>query len=229
MAERPIFVPDFEDNGFFFEKYVKFTWFSGYANSQKQKSIQSLHNNAKIEFGLKNILEISTKSESPLGVALSAFNLFVSTNKVTKIPVEAAYQSSKVFELGGPYTDLKNKHPYDIKKDHRLRESGNLRYFKFNRTIWELEPKTAFYDWLYIKALTENSMLANKLLEFDAFTDIAFNPEFSLNCQARAAAIFVSLKRKKLFNKAIMIKNNFIKLYNKKSIDSNEQLRLFND
>jgi len=32
-----------------------------------------------------------------------------------------------------------------------------------------------------------------KLLEFDAFTDIEFNPNCQVNCQAAAAAFYVSL------------------------------------
>ena len=32
-------------------------------------------------------------------------------------------------------------------------------------------------------------------MEFDAFTDIEFNPNKSLNCQARAAALFVAMKK----------------------------------
>lgn len=33
------------------------------------------------------------------------------------------------------------------------------------------------------------------LLEYDGFTDIEFNPQKSLNCQAKAAALYVSLCR----------------------------------
>ena len=56
-------------------------------------------------------------------------------------------------------------------------------------------PKTAFYDWLYIGALLENEQLASQVLVYDAFTDIEFNPDRSLNCQARSAALFVALAR----------------------------------
>lgn len=228
MAERPIFIPDFHDKNLFKEININFTWFSGYAISQKQKSIKSLHDKAKNEYGLKKILEISSKSECKLGVALSAFNLMVHINKDTKLPVEAAYQSSKVFELGGPYLDLKIKNPFEIKKDARLKESGNLKYFKFNRTIWELEPKTAFYDWLYIKALFENKDLSEELLKYDGFSDIAFNPQFSLNCQARAAAIFVTLTKNKLLKKTLLTKDKFVKIY-KKDYHFSTQISLFNE
>ena len=48
---------------------------------------------------------------------------------------------------------------------------------------------------LYINALAENSQLTEEIMEFDAFTDIEFNPNKSLNCQARAAALFVAMKK----------------------------------
>ena len=35
-------------------------------------------------------------------------------------------------------------------------------------------------------------------MAYDAFTDIEFNPDKSLNCQARAAAMFVALNREGL-------------------------------
>ena len=55
-----------------------------------------------------------------------------------------------------------------------------------------------FYDWLYIRALAQNSELALSLMEYNAFTDIAFNPKKSINCQANSAALFVSLKKQGL-------------------------------
>ena len=41
---------------------------------------------------------------------------------------------------------------------------------------------------MYYSALKNNPDLLNEMLEYDAFTDIAFNPEKSLNCQAQTAA-----------------------------------------
>ena len=67
--------------------------------------------------------------------------------------------------------------------------------FEFDGERWALEPKTAFFYQLYIKALLANPELAAGLLEFDAFTDIEFNPNRQVNCQAAAAAFYVSLCR----------------------------------
>lgn len=67
-----------------------------------------------------------------------------------------------------------------------------------------------FYDWLYVNALYLNKDLAKQVLEFDAFTDIEFNPNKAINCQARSAAIFVSLYRNQILDKAIKNEKAFL-------------------
>ena len=91
--------------------------------------------------------------------------------------------------------DLYAKSSRDAKKDPRLKESGVLKSFWFEGKEYPILPRTAFYDWLYINALLENKDLAEKLLKYDAFTDVEFNPEKSINCQACSAAVFVSLSK----------------------------------
>lgn len=73
-----------------------------------------------------------------------------------------------------------------------------LKAFWFDGKEYPLFPRTAFYNWIYLNALMENSELAEQLLAFDGFTDIEFNPDKSLNCQAEAAALYVTLARKGL-------------------------------
>ena len=70
-------------------------------------------------------------------------------------------------------------------------------------------PKTFFYDWLYVNAVSQNKELLSKLSEYTAFTDIAFNPEKSINCQARSAAICVSLLKKGLLATVLENKETF--------------------
>ncbi len=56
-----------------------FEWYSGFAVSQKQKSIKSLHNAIlKADVNAKP-LEISTKSMEAIGIKLSAFNLKINS------------------------------------------------------------------------------------------------------------------------------------------------------
>lgn len=175
---------------------TEFAWNSGLSVSQKRKNIVDLHQAFQQRFPERKVLEISSKSLQELGVKLSAFNLKKYVPSLGKsIPVECIFQGGKVFSGGGPYTDLYQATPRDAKRDPRLKESGMLKSFFFEGQPVPLTPTTAFYDWLYINALLENPELARQLLEYDAFTDIEFNPNKSINCQARAAALFVALHR----------------------------------
>ena len=194
MATRPIFLPMLHTQSCVREQNIEFTWYPGMTKSQYQKSIQDLHAQARLMLKVNRILEISSKSEEQLGVALSAFNLFFITKKnQNKLTVETAFQGSKVFEKGGPYTDLYGVDSKKAKTDPRLKNSGKLHSFKFFGQDFHLEPKTYFYDWVYINALNQNKELSKQLLNYGAFTDIVFNPKKSINCQARSAALFVSL------------------------------------
>lgn len=69
-----------------------------------------------------------------------------------------------------------------------------------------------FYDFLYINALISNPDLCERVMGYDTFTDIEFNPKKSLNCQARAMAIFVTLKRNNLL-KDYLARRLFEKIY----------------
>lgn len=193
MATRPIYIPVVRtENAKVNVENIDFKWHAGMAPIQKQKSIESLHE-AALALGYEKLLEISSKSKIELGRKLSAFDLAIKTRKGKVFTVECAFQSSKVFELGGPYIELLNGSSLDAKRDVRLKESGNLTSFQFFDTSFPLVPKTYFYDWLYISALHQNSHLAQELVSYSGFTDIEFNPKKSVNCQAYSAALYVSL------------------------------------
>lgn len=213
MARRPIFVPMLDSKRFVLERYVEFKWHPGFAKSQKQKSIRELHKMALCDYQVQRPLEVSSKSEDPLGVALSSFNLQFTTKNGRTLTVEAAFQGSKVFSEGGPYTDIFTMKPIDAKRDRRLKESGPLVAFRFFKSDWELEPKTAFYDWLYINALLKNPDLIDEVTDRDGFTDIEFNPERSINCQARSVALFCALFHNDKLDFALKSRENFLSLY----------------
>jgi hypothetical protein len=192
VATRSVFVPQPTSIGVR-EVSVDFQWFPGMAVSQAQKSIVSLHEQAA-KVGLDDLLEISSKSPSAEGVALSAFNLKFTTLKYNRtFSVEMAFQASKVFERGGPFLELLDTDSRTAKRDERLKTSGRLTKFMFMKMEFPTRPITYFYDWLYVNALTKNRDLWPALLRAGGFTDIVFNPEKSLNCQAYSAALFVSL------------------------------------
>lgn len=201
MATRPVFMAS-DKWPFYKTVYVSFDWNSGFAVSQKQKNITAIHERFILSYPESSVLEISSKSMQAHGKDLSAFFLKKYVPHLGKsVPVECVFQAGKVFKGGGPYTDILEKTPKEAKRDDRLKTSGTLAAFKFEDKEFPLSPKTLFYDYLYINALLENPELIDVVMQYDAFTDIEFNPDRSINCQAKAAATFVSLQRLGLLDK----------------------------
>lgn len=230
MANRPVFISNLNGDDLVKTKGIDFEWFSGFALVQKQKCIESFHKNILQYDSSLKILEVSSKSTIDLGVKLSAFNLMITTKKDFSYSVETAFQASKVFELGGPFEDLYYKSSKEAKKDARLKNSGKLLAFDYFNRTFPLEPKTFFYNWLYVNALNLNTELKNQVLEYNTFTDIEFNPNKSINCQAEAVAIYVTLVKKDLLSLALSSVENFKKVvYEPKKASGtylNDQLKL---
>jgi len=150
---------------------------------------------------------------TPLGVHLSAFNLTIETDSGQVIPLESAFQGSKVFERGGPFENLYARTPKDARRDERLTTSGSVVGFRFDGVNWPTTPPTSFYDWIYIQALRPGLPDADPegaILGFAGFTDIEFNPKKSLNCQARSCALFVALKKRGLLETALSSQAAFL-------------------
>lgn len=232
MAKRPVFYRN-DHIPYFTEEMVTFEFNPGFADIQKQKNIHNMHNAFAATHPEAKILEISSKSDVPLGIKLSAFNLKLNVGGL-ETSLESAFQSGKVFRDGGPYTELLTQPPWSAKKDPRLRESGPIQRFELNGQSFPTEPRTFFYDWLYVNAVADNEELAEELVEYDAFTDVEFNPDKSLNCQARSAAIFVSLVQANLLTHALNCPDDFKRIvYGDKSMaaspveDKAEQLSFF--
>lgn len=182
MANRPAYLIE---NGKIIRKDYDFIWISGLSASQKQKCALSLHEAIRSIDTSANVLEVSTKSNIPLGIKMSAFNL-----KLDGFPLENIFQSGKVFAFGGPYPDLLHMHPREAKHNERLRTSGDLIGFRYQDIDFPLEPKTLFYDFIYIKAICETLTAdeIEQIRDFSHFTDIEFNPAKSINTQAKTAA-----------------------------------------
>lgn len=226
MAKRPVFIAKGE-YPFYEIEDAQFEFHPGFSLSQKQKSVSELHRSFECMHPKTRVLEISTKSASDLGVRLSAFNLPISVNGKDTF-IECAFQGSKRFVNGGPYIDIYMNTPWEAKKDIRLRESGELISFVFGDEEFCNDPKDFFYNWIYIKALSEQADLVKKIADYDGFTDIEFNPQKSLNCQAKAIAIAVGLIRAGVFAEAITDKDSFLNnVYGQNKVDRYEQMTLF--
>lgn len=212
MAERPVFMPAPDSPELVKELFLPLKWHPGFAQSQKEKNIEALHEAARAR-GISPLLEISTRSKSERGQHMSAFYMTVPTKEYGRIKLELAFQGSKIFERGGPFTDLYKKGEKEIgqaKRDPRLQESGRLIGFRFEGVDFPLEPKTAFYDWLYCSFLWDHREWAVKLYAYAGFTDVEFNPFRSINCQARSAALFLSLMKRQQLEEALKSPEAFV-------------------
>lgn len=210
MAERPIFVPCLEGRRLVDVVPIAFRWHPGMSATQKKKNVIELHQNAERQ-KYYPLLEISSKSDYETGRRLSAFHQKLRINNI-ETTVECAFQGSKVFERGGPFTDMYEKTSREAKKDSRLRESGQLIGFLLDGKNYPLLPPTAFYDWLYMQAVYQHrKWLKEKIHIMAGFTDIEFNPERSVNCQARALAAFVALEKRGELDEAMQSFRHFVK------------------
>ena len=232
MAKRPVFIPTPDRPDLVLELMVELAWHPGFAISQKRKNIVALHESAA-GAGYSPLLEVSTKSEEKVGQRLSAFNLKVRADWLGEVPLECAFQGSKVFERGGPFTDLYHEpDARTAKRDPRLQHSGKLVAFSFGSLTFPLEPKTSFYDWLYISAIYPHREWLHRLHRYAGFTDIEFNPERSINCQARSCALFVSLDKLSLLDEAVSSPSSFIHIlsehgYQRDAVAVSSQDQLF--
>lgn len=202
MAHRPIFIPGDHKGPLFRELSVQFRWHSGMAPVQKKRSVTELHQEAKM-LGCKNVLEVSTKSELEIGRRLSAFVLDVELSGITS-KIECVYQGSKVFQKAGPFNNLVECRPIDAKRYFKDKDFGLITHFEFFGQTYENLPFHAFYDWLFLRALSPHkAFLEDNLNRFDAYSDIEFNPSRSINTQARSMAIISSLLGRRQFKRCV--------------------------
>ncbi|WP_333850989.1 DarT1-associated NADAR antitoxin family protein [Leclercia sp.] len=227
MANRPVFVPKTEGPALVEIVNVDFAWSAGLSIVQKQKSIAALHDSFRQRFPQARVLEVSSKSAAELGRKLSAFNMGVTSRNGQFISVESLFQSSKVFTsatgIQGPFRELMLLSPKEAKQSELLKNAGQLKHFSYcpseqrEAEIWALEPKSAFYDWLYLNALNIVPW-KEELLAYSAFTDIEFNPVRSINCQAYSVALWCALRMRGLVCDAIPPRDAFIDLITKFTI-----------
>ena len=193
------------------------------------------------------VLEVSTKSvDYELGCALSAFNLTLRDPETgEEHPLENWFQSSKRWrgadgQARGPYPELLELKPADAKSYvsrgssakpnarqaadplfARIQgELADARFdgFEFAGRDFPTTPRSAFYDYLYATALSQerNAHLGETLVSYRAFTDIEFKPTdarghvVKFNTQARSCAIYVTLAVRGTLAEALADVESFI-------------------
>ncbi len=210
MAIRPCFRPRLDRVGVN-EIPFEFRFHPGFSTAQKQRNVEALHAAVRLRFPTAKTLEISSKSLEPLGVSLSAFNLTLSVGDV-ETSVESAFQSGKMFADGiGPFPELLGRDSREVRKTVQDSSAGRpLSGFRLAGEDWPLVPRRAFYFHLYLSALTAHPELGDGLMAYDGFTDIEFNPNRQLNCQADAAALYVSLRKAGTFESVMASRDSFL-------------------
>lgn len=168
MAKRPIYVSTDSIDNPYIETDIEFNWIPGNTYNQKCKRRDSLINEIKKYFDINMHLEISTKSNNNLGKNLSALNLKLNNNGLI-LPVEKFYQDGKIYD------------------------SNEFKGYKLGDLFFDKDPYGLFYDYIYILALYQNKEYHEALKPYYFFTDIEFNPNKSINTQARSASIFKTL------------------------------------
>ena len=213
MAKIPIFVSS-DRYPFVNEKIIDFEWHKELAIIQKKKSIKSLHTAALEQFKDLTLLEISTKSDNPLGVQLGAF---ISITKQKKSTLEKMFYAAKIFKHGVQLKVLLFMPARQARSDIRLKKRSALIRFISNGKTWPSIPKTIFYDYQYLDTIKQNPSLSADLINYNAFTDIEFNPKKSFNYQAISAALYVSLVKIEKLEECMSGSDSFISLLGKVS------------
>ena len=130
-------------------------------------------------------------------------------------PVECIYQSSKVFG-NQQFKECLDFTPKDAKnyvKEKMYNEKLILTEFNLLGVSFPLEPKSYFYDYLYILALAQNHELAHQIKEYDCFTDIEYNHKKQFASQARSCALYKYLELNNLLDDYLKSPNKYLTLY----------------
>ncbi|WP_440097305.1 DarT1-associated NADAR antitoxin family protein [Pseudomonas fragariae (ex Marin et al. 2024)] len=151
MAERPAFISVTDSEYLVKTTFVTFDWFPGFSVAQKQRSITSLHQNISKTLNIENILEISSKSLTDVGVKASAFNLMIETRNIIESSVSNAhFRQVKFLNIAAHLLIFLDKTSREAKKDERLKSSGRLSEFRFYQKIWPLLNRKLYFMIGYI-------------------------------------------------------------------------------
>ena len=163
--------------------FIEFKWESGISVSQKRRSCLHLHSALNVHYDLYPALDISSASPEQLGIDLSAFNL-----KWNGKTIECWYQGSKIYSNAGHMKHLYDCDSLTAKKSMKESNLGKLIGFRLVDTDYPMEPRTVFYDWIYLQGLLQYDR-KDEILKYQVFTDVQATTDIDA-CQARAVCIY---------------------------------------
>lgn len=162
---------------------VSFKWEPGMSVAQKRRSCVHMHSALNVYLDLYPALDISSASTEKLGVELSAFNLMLNGKSV-----ECWYQGSKVYSNVGHMKHLYDADSLTAKLSMKQENKGALIGFKLIDVDYPMNPKTVFYDYLYLQGLMQYEE-RDKVLDYNVFTDVQAVLDIDA-CQARSVCIY---------------------------------------
>lgn len=162
---------------------ISFKWEPGISVAQKRRSCVHLHSALNVYLDLYPALDISSASTENLGVQLSAFNLMWNGKSI-----ECWYQGSKVYSNAGHMKHLYDTDSLTAKMSMKQENNGSLIGFKLVDTDYPMNPKTVFYDYLYLQGLMQYED-KDKILDYNVFTDVQAVLDIDA-CQARSVCIY---------------------------------------
>ena len=203
MAIRPVFL-EYGDE--VIEIPINFKWYGGFSTMQKIRCIESLHEAFIREYGVEDILEVSSASNTEDGKKYSAYYRLVG-----KTQVERIYQGSKVFEDGRQFPEIITSYYIGNPKQYlRDRNTGRVKGFNYNGMYTDVSNIVEFYNWIYALSVKGKPEAIETLSKYSAFTDYFYNPENGVNCQARSCALINILVRKGVFDEVTSDFNLFV-------------------
>lgn len=212
MARRLYFIPKSSYQGLILEKSVYFPEIRGEKEHSMKKTMETMHHVIRAQESGGRILEVSPYGGA-IGKACTPWLLKLSTKDGESLPVAALYEAAKVFEFGGPYEDLRNKRPESVLGDPRLKNSGDLMGFHFEKEAFTTTPRHKFFDYLYIRALKEREDLKEALLKAEIVTDITYQMSSMYLSPARSVSYFISLCKEGLLEEVLASSEAFDKIY----------------
>lgn len=212
MAKRLYFIPRASYRGLLVEKTIHYPEVRGERKDTLKKSLETMHHRILAKESGGRLLEVSPYG-SNLGKKLTPWTLTLNLKSGESFPVAAILESAKVFERGGPYEDLAEKDQDVLLSDTRLTESGRLLGYHFEGEAFTLNPRHKFFDYLYIRALSQKPELFEDLLQVDILTDITYQMHSMYLSPARAVGYFISLLRLGILEEILQSDEKFNMLY----------------
>lgn len=167
---------------------------------RQRREVDSLHERFKYYRPDFKMLEISSISREPLGVAVSAANLRDPRGNLT----EAVYLGSRVYEQGQLEHLYHASSTVEAMRITKASEHNMFSSYNWYGKAVPTNPLTLMKYWIWCDAVYNQKDLMNQIVEYDAFTNYFCNTSKDyFGTYPEAAALFVTLYRNGILDTAM--------------------------